>query len=251
MDKLSKGLKSAVLIAFLALYLILIWADATRAAPAGASLTYISTDYGPNGSSGSRTDPGGTIVTLNLNAVQQDSGWKAYIGNITGRLVLRNAYSQSIYEWALADSALTGSIFITRAATVNWTPLRCANDSEIVVEDGVMGFLSSTSDSINRTFSNQIHKSMTISEIGTIGNGSCRSTATWVNNTAQALDESSLFQEILLSDTSTLVYATFIDQDAIGFDYNETNNKTHDFQVIVADAKNITDYTYYFYADIS
>ena len=251
MNNLSKGLKTAVLLSFLALYISIFWTGFGKAIPAGASLTTLATDFGPNSTADSRTDSGGTITTINLDTVQQNPGWKAYIGNITGSLVLRNANDQSIYEWALADDALSGNVFITRSNDVNWTPIKCANSSDIATEDLALGFAASASDNLNRTFNYTAHQSMTISGIGTINGNTCRSTATWVNDTVQIVSNTSSFQEILLHDTVNLVYGTFIDQDSLGFDGNDTNGITHDFQIIVGDPKNATDLTYYFYADIS
>jgi hypothetical protein len=250
--KSSKWLKSTILLLGLSLYFFALWSGFGHAEPTGASITLIDSDTGAISAPDSRSDPGGSITTISLDAVQQNPGWKAYIGNITGRLVLRNSNGQSIYEWLIADSALSGNVFISRSASVNWTPLGCANNAQILSEDNAMGFSSASSDSINRTFNYSIHRAMIVSDVGTITASTCRSTATYVNDTQQIMDATNTdFQEILLSDGSSLIYGTFIDQDSWGFDNNGTNDITHDFQIIVADPKNVTDYTYYFYADIS
>jgi hypothetical protein len=251
LHKNKRGWKTLLAFALIGLYVILFWASMSKAIPTGASLTLLTVDTGPTGTPSSRTDPGGTIVTININTVQQNPGWKAYIGNITGSLVLRNADSQSIYEWQLGATALTGNIFISRSGSVNWTPIACANITNVLSEDTILGFSSGSADSLNKTFNYTTHQAMIISGIGTIGANTCRSTATWQNGSAQVVSATSKFQEILLSDQANLVYATFIDQDAWGFDNNATNGRTHDFQAIIGDPKNATDYTYYFYADIS
>ena len=251
LTKISRLLKPIAISLVLVMYITICWVGFTKATPTGASLTLISTDAGPTGSPASRSDAGGTINTITVDAVQQNPGWKAYVGNVSGRLVLRNANSQSIYEWTFAGSSLSGNVFISRSNSINWTPISCASLAQIDTEDTALGFNGGTSDSLNKTFNYTLHKAMTISDVGTISASTCRSTATYVNNTAQVVSATATFQEILLSDGSRLVYGTFIDQDASGFDTNATNAITHDFQAIVGDPKNVTDYTYYFYADIS
>lgn len=248
-----KGLKWAVFLAVLALYFSFFWVSFSGADPAGASITNLSTDFGPSGSSDSRTDPGGTITTISVDVTQQNSGWKAYIGNLSGRLVLRNSDGQSIYEWSVEDSNLGGNIFVTRASSVNWTPIGCANNSEILAEDVVLGLSSSSVDSINGTFNYSVHDEMDIGAV-TIVADSCNSTATYVNGSAQVINgtNSISFQEILLHDGTNLVYATVVDQDSFGYDANVTHNRTYDFQLIVAENKSDSvGHAYYFYADIS
>jgi hypothetical protein len=251
LNSVHKGFKPAILFVASALYIYLFWISLSWAIPTGAQVNNLSIDYGPTGLAESRTDPGGSIITISLDAVQQNPGWKAYVGNISGSLVLQDASAMSIYEWTMASAALGGSIFISRASSINWTPIRCATSGEVVAEDAALGFNPSIADSVNMTFNNTVHKGMPISGIGTINNNTCRSTATFVNATRQVVSDTSKFQEILLSDTSSLVYGTFIDQDSSGFSTNSTNGITYDYQLIVGDPKNITSYTYYFYADLS
>ncbi|MBN1793060.1 hypothetical protein JW826_05240 [Candidatus Woesearchaeota archaeon] len=251
----TKGPKWVLLAAVLALYVSLFWVSFGYADPTGADISLILVDYGPNSTAGSRTDPGGTITTLSIDVTQQDQGWKAYVGNLTGRLVLRDSNSMSIYEWDLASSALGGHVFVSRSNSVNWTPLRCANRTDILAEDTFLGLSSSAADSINNTFNYSIHAAMVVggTTIGTFAENSCNSTATFVNGSIQEMNVSTTkFQEILLHDNVDLVYATFIDQDSDGFATNSTNNLTYDFQLIVAENKSeSTGHTYYFYADIS
>jgi hypothetical protein len=93
--------------------------------------------------------------------------------------------------------------------------------------------------------------SMNISGTGiTLTN--CFSTATYVNGTHQDMGASAYFQELLTTDTSSLIYATFINQDTWGFDNNDTYDAKHDFQIIIGEDKmNVTGHPYYFYADLS
>jgi hypothetical protein len=78
-------------------------------------------------------------------------------------------------------------------------------------------------------------------------NSTCRSIATYVNDTAQASLESASFQEMLLQDGyNRMVYATLINQNTTGY-----NNQKYDFQMIVAENEwQTTPTTYYLYVEL-
>jgi len=248
---LNNKLRLAFILAGVFLYLSYLFSIGV-ADPTGASLTYVTRDNGSSTNPQSQQQPGGTIVTLTIDAIQQDTGWKAYIGNLSGRLVLRNSDSQSIYEWFLDESTLSGNIFVTRNDSITWSYIKCANSSIIAAEQTSLGIADSATDSINSTFNASLHSAMVVSGIGTIGADSCQSTATYVNGTPQIVDSNAYFQELLLSDDLNLVYGSFISRNAYGFDANSTQEITRDFQLIVAENKTSTaGSTYYFYADIS
>lgn len=250
-DVTRKGLKAFFLTLCLALYLFFIISHFTYARPMGASVTNISTEtYGF--SPQSRTDLGGTITTLQLSSTQQNYAWKAYVGNITGTLVLKNSDGYSIFEWPMNSSAMSGYVFVSRNGSLEWLSASCANSAVINSEQAFLGINSSSTFSINKTFNYTIHKSMTLALVATIQNSTCPSLATYVNGTAQQMSENAYFQEILLSVSNNLVYATFIDQDAFGFDNNATAPSRYDFQIIVAEnSSSPTGNVYYFYAEIT
>ncbi|MBW2990746.1 hypothetical protein KY348_03510 [Candidatus Woesearchaeota archaeon] len=252
MKKVSNKLKYPFLILGLAIYLIFMIANFSSADPQGADVTNLSTEtysVTPEG----RADDGGTITTVTLDVTQQNNAWKAYVGNITGALVLRDSDGWSIYEWVINSSGFTGNIYASRNDSVAWDNLKCANDTILTSENTFFGMSSGASDNINNTFNYTIHKEInTSTSIGTIANGTCPSTATYVNGSAQTISESAYFQEILLYDNTNLIYHTFIDQDAWGFDNNASGtNVTYDFQLIVAENSTGPGTTYYFYAEIS
>jgi len=249
MDRLSKGLKSAILIAVLALYFALIWAGVSMADPQATTITNLSTDLGPTKTIQNRTDPGGSITTMNFDSVNQNEDWKAYVGNITGALVLQNALGDSIYEWLLDASSFSGAIYVTRGEALNWSALKCANRDNISNEETTLNMLAISN--ITRTFNYSVHKQLvtSITAVPSIAANTCNSTATFVNDTMQVIDATASFQEVLLSDESSLIYATFIDQDDMGFNWDDgANNATYDFQMILPDDSSTL---YYFYADIT
>lgn len=249
----EKVLRQLLILIGISLYLSFIITKLSFADPSGADVTNLSTET-YSVSPDPRQDLGGTITTVSLSTTQQDSAWKAYVGNITGTLVLRNSDGWSIFEWALNNSALSGNVFVSRNGSVDWDNIRCANNTIIGSEQSFLGMATADSDNINRTFNYTKHKTMTIGGVGTISNSTCPSAATYVNGSAQAIDESSYFQEVLLYDRVNLVYGTFIDQNTWGYENNESGggNVTYDFQLLVAENGTAQVGTvYYFYADIS
>jgi hypothetical protein len=249
MVKIKQGFKITLLLLGLAIYFSLFLINFTHAEPAGAEVTNISTES-YNSSAGGRQDRGGTITTITLDTTQQNTAWKAYVGNISGKLVLRNSGGWSIYEWSLNASSVSGYVFVSRNDSITWTSLRCANNTIISSEEIFFGMSSTDSDSLNNTFNSTIHKAMTGSLSSPISNGSCRSTATYVNGSAQTMDQDvAYFQEILLYDTSNIIYGTFIDQNKWGFNNNASVNITYDFQLMVAEnSSSLLGTVYYFYA---
>ena len=248
--------KLVLLIFGLAIYLTFMFANFAFADPQGASVNFISSsNYTVTPES--QTHKGGTINTVTLSVDQQDNNWKAYVGNITGTLVLRNSDGWSIFEWGMNSSTMTGNIYVSRNDSVLWANLHCANNTIINSEQTALGISNTASDSINNTFNYSIHQTLqtTIGGVGDIANGTCLSTATWVNGSTQTMTESAYFQEILVDDTVTLVYATFISQDAWSYNNNESvngTNVTYDFQIIVAENSSLASGTaYYFYAEVS
>ncbi|HJX06091.1 MAG TPA: hypothetical protein VJ461_05240 [Candidatus Nanoarchaeia archaeon] len=255
MSRIKRELKALFLILGLGIYIALLvgvgklgYAD-----PSGAIVTNLSTET-YSVSPTSRTDLGGTITTVDLSTTMQDTAWKAYVGNITGTLVLKNSDGWSIFEWWLNSSSFTGNVFVSRNGSVSWDDIMCANNTIIGSEQNFLGMDSTDSDNINKTFNWTAHKSMTISGVGTITNGTCPSAATYINGTYQTINQDTTkFQEILLYDKANLVYATFIDQNSWGYDNNASvNSSIYDFQLIVAENNTAqTGTTYYFYADIA
>jgi hypothetical protein len=194
----------------------------------------------------SRQDAKGTITTVLLSTVQQNIKWKAYVGNVSGTLVLRDAEDYSIYEWASGGNP-DGEVYMTRNSTVDWGTIQCANYTEIAAEETNLGHSNTAADNINNTFHYRIHEPFDVGVIP-IAQSTCKSTATWVNNTVQVMATTSLFQEVLLMDSSSkIIYTTLIDQNTKGFD----TNSLYDFQALVPDSTSATVSIYYFYVEIS
>ena len=214
-----------------------------NALPQGPNITYNYTETITPRPALEITTPGGSFTTLVLNATQQSYKWKAYVGNVTGKLTLANAQGHVIYDWTLA--IITGEVYASRNNTIDWGSITCADASIITSEEQALNIPSTSIDSINNTFNNTIHRSFYVGGIH-IQNSTCPSIATYVNSTRQQLTEDADFQEVLLSDGSSLVYATLIEPGKQGFDWSN-----YDFQMIVAEDETAeTPHTYYFWVEI-
>jgi hypothetical protein len=240
--------KSAVpVIAFtLALSIILFTFLSTlaRAEPAGATIGASSSSTAIAVVPGNRSDAGGTINTMDLSARQQNANWKAYIGNVSGVLTLDDSAGFSIYQWALSASQITGRLYVSRASTVGWTTVNCSNTSLIISEEVLMGFVSTSIDDINKTFNATVHPPIFVAG-KTINQNTCRSTATYVNNTMQDIATAD-FPEVLMASGTDLIYVTPLNQGNSAYQ----NGTMVDYQIIVPDDVTTAITRYYFYLEL-
>jgi hypothetical protein len=222
----------------------------TYAVPDGATVYYVGNSTKDTSTPDSRIDPKGTISTITLNTVQQNMKWKAYVGNVTGTLVLKDSDDYSIYEWSSIGSP-TGEVFISRNQSVSWAQLQCANSTRITSEQTYLNMIAASSDSINNTFWNKKHRDFDVDPVGTIQNSTCKSLFTYIRDLPQsATNESALFQEVLLQDNRNLIYAALIDQDRPSY---RNDSSEFDFQALVPEdaVTSNPDLRYYFYLEIS
>jgi len=246
MTQTTDGRARATLLALLLMVSLVALALPASADPAGASLTYVSNTTAGAGTPGNRTDPRGTITTITLDGLQQDSFWKGYVGNVTGKLTLDDATGNTIYDWDLTGVTITGEVYATRNSSVSFTGIQCAQDTTVVAEQDFNNMTGTDADSINQTFSGSTHTSFYVGATP-VANSTCRAIATYVNDTPQAANESNPFQEILLEDAdANLLYVTLIEDAVAGFD-----TQPYDFQMIVAESDvKSQPTTYYFFTEI-
>ena len=242
LKKRVHSLLNAGLFALACLILLVATLRFSLADPSGGQISFNSTSGVTIPNPGNRSDAGGTVNYINMGATQQDSAWKAYVGNVSGLLTLDDVNANTIYDWTL--SSIVGRVFASRNNSITWSVINCSNQTVVDSDQAAVSFASSDSDSVNRTFSNTNHKSFLVASRNMSG---CRSTALWINDTVQAIGPSSLFQEILLSDGTNMVYTTIIEPtNPQGFD-----GKTRNFQLIVPQSKTTqTPTLYYFYVEL-
>jgi hypothetical protein len=201
---------------------------------------------------GNGTTAGGYIFTINLASEQSNTRWKAYVGNVTGTLVLADSDGYSVYDWSITTS-FTGEVYATRnAELVSWSDIGCANITHIYNEEIAMNHTSNPNDNISTTFSGQDNDEF---EVGTttIGAGDCWTTNLYVNSSAPTDDA---FEQVLLYDgtdasNGDIVYTSIIEDSHDG--YREDTGK-YDFEMILPE-KGYSTWTgataYYFYVELA
>lgn len=239
----SPLIQKSVSLFFLVLALIFIIQIAFAQVP-GADILSNTTETKTPAAAEFLNTSGGSFTTIILSSETQNLKWKAYAGNVTGVLTLDDSGDYSIYRWSL--TTFTGEVYASRNVSVLWSSIRCANSTHITREETKMNHTTTHPDSINKTFSQTLHRQFYVGSTN-IAQSTCRSTFTWVNDTAQTPSITAPYQEVVLYDTRGLVYTTFIDDNMQGFNY-----KDYDFQMIVPE-RGVGGYTntrYYFYMEL-
>ncbi|MBR9692788.1 hypothetical protein GOV07_02535 [Candidatus Woesearchaeota archaeon] len=216
--------------------------------PAGATVINISTETVGIGNPGNRSDPGGTITTITLNAVQQNLRWKAYVGNVSGYLTLDDSSGNTIYDWTFT-TAINGQVYVSRYDNLTFIGAQCANQTIITAEDTFNNVtIFAAGDTINHTFNYTLHKGFTVTSSTQIANDTCPTTYTYINDSSQGNNASNPFQETLLQDPNDyLMYVTLIEDNVAGYDLA----RNFDFQLLVAESdQKATPTTYYFYTNL-
>jgi hypothetical protein len=247
-NKNNRNKEAILIVGLLALAVLFLLSTfpSSFAQQTGATVTNMSQSAksasSPNYNNGTK----GYIHTVNLNAEQQDNKWKAYVGNVSSTFVLDDSNDYSIYQWTL--DSFSGQIYITRDSSITWTGVGCASAANKLTEDTSIGHNSQSADSVNRTFSSQTHKNLTVGSTP-IWNNTCFSTVTWQNDANHELNSSAPFQEILLWDGSDVIYTSFVENDKQGY----RPGTTYDFQAIVPDnaTASAPNLRYYFYLELS
>jgi hypothetical protein len=237
-----------------------------NAAPIPPTITYVSNSTMGSANSvgaffnytGNGTHAGGYIFTIQVFSMIQDRKWKAFIGNVSGRLTLDDGDSYTIYDWDQFTGTIGGEIYTTRfSSAVNWSNINCtwgysntSNKTVLENENSALS-LTSTADNITRTFNDTIHPQMQVGN-RVIPQNTCFSTKTFINNSRQTTN---VFAEILLYDgisgtDGKIIYTTSIDTSN---QYGYRNDTNYDFQLIVPENSSTTapgSTPYYFYVEL-
>ena len=238
--------------------------NSTKSSSSGLKINYTGNDTNnPN-------KAGGFIFTINLEGISQNSRWKGFVGNVTGKLTLDDANDYTIYDWTVSTS-ISGEVYATRASgTINWTNISCANDNVTHWENYVLNH-TNANDNISVTFNDTDNSEFYVGNV-IIGANTCPTINLHVNDTSDLNDD---FEQILLYDGNkgavengginstnntyykNLVYAAIIEEDAWGYRNNGTNTSpmaTYDFQMIVPEvglSSWASSTPYYFYVELT
>ncbi len=216
------------------------------AVPSGPTVTVLFNETKQPAAAKIINTSGGTITTIVLNATTQNTRWKAYVGNVTGRLVLDDGNDNTLFDWSLTN--VVGEVYTTRfEGSINWSGINCSNQTHIANENVALNH-TNKDDNITTTFNTQVHSGFYTGTRQILSN-TCFSVHTYVNSTSQQ----SMFEEVVLYDgtnatNGNIVYASILERDAYGFD-----NQTYDFQMIVPEV-GLSGFSgstgYYFYAEL-
>ena len=227
-------LKNKLAIAML-LLMVLLSLGLAIGAPTGVSVTPISTDTRPIKSLDVIDAQGGNYTPLNLSGETQTLAWQGFFGDIDGNVTLSDAANHTFFSWTAANLS-EAKIFASRSSIISWSSIAAQNNCSI--DQDLTGTLS---DRVNATFVPSINAEMLIGDINISANSTCAAW-TYINSTAQ----SSKFQELILTDGTSTIYAAFVEQNVTGFDSSK-----HDFQMILPETQNKSTSAYYFYAEFN
>ena len=219
--------------------------------PSGPTITYVSNETSAAIGVGTNTTlPGGYIAIMNLDAIQQNTHWKGFAGNISGAFALADSAGYSLYEWAVAT--FLGEVYASRTVSnINWAGLVCANDGNVSAEEAELDHNAANTpyDGINITFFEAAdHSAFSVGNNGFDANECNYSIRLYVNGSASTAD----FEEVLLWDNNSdeIVYVGLMEDDAWGFH----TNWTLDYQLIVPENGTpgipATAHAYYFFVEL-
>jgi len=226
--------KKRAILPILIIFLLAIFAVGAYAAPIGVSVSVIGTETQPSGiAADSHAAFGGNITNLNINGNSQTLVWQGYFGDVAGNLVLEDASGDILYDWT--GGATTGEVYSSTSNAVAWASIVAQNDCS--VGNSITG---TNADAMNNTFTASSNSAITVGSTVINASTAC-SVYTFVNSANQ----SSIFQEVVLTDGTNTIYSTFIENNAVGFD-----GGNYDFQMIVPEDNDGTTTTYYFYMEL-
>ena len=168
---------------------------------------------------------GGYVTPVNISALAITQHWQGYYGDVTGTIVLADGNNETMYNWSM--STVTGEIYATRDSTPTWAGVSCADVADINTEDTYLNMTGADADSVNLTFDyGKSHPAFSVGATS-IAADSCAATNAFDDTGAQVLD---FFQVLLEDGTSSIIYATVIDDGATGFD-----SGAYDFELMVGE----------------
>lgn len=196
-----------------------------------ANITYLSSE---------KIIQSGNVTQANIESTTSSNSWQGYFGTTKGNIVLSNNKGAIFYDWNIVNP--NGEVYATRTNDVNFATIGCSNEAEQIAEETFIGQLATDSDSVRKTFNNNVHPAFNVGSVSIDAN-ECNSTNIFVNGTYQTTS----FFELLLSDSSSnIIYTAIIDWNQTGFNY-----QNYDFQMLVGENNNISTTTsYYFFVEI-
>ncbi|HKL23246.1 MAG TPA: hypothetical protein VJ895_00675 [Candidatus Nanoarchaeia archaeon] len=181
----------------------------------------------------------GNVTELTIEGLSVTQTWQGYFGNVSGAITLENSDGNVMYNWSLASPQ--GEVYASENNAVTWESIDCFNFSENgAAQETTYNIESDAADGIDETFTGTV--GLTVGSQALTG---CMSTAVFAEGASQA----GTFDEALLWDGSSMIFASILEEDVLGFD-----GKTHDFQMLVVEDGHNGDTAttpYYFYVELA
>lgn len=242
MTKKEETKTEITIVATLLFLTIILLASTAIAIPTGPSSINVTANETKTTTAGQIINiSGGIISKINITASVQNPHWKAFVGWIDGKFTLDDSSGSTIYDWTL--TTVGGEVYATRASGIaNWATISCADATEITAEDVALDHVGE--DNISSTFTPASNAQPFVVAGTTISAGTCSATNTYVGGIKTAV-----FEEVILHDTSDIIFATILEEDETGFDGND-----YDFQMLVPENANsswTSSTAYYLYVELS
>jgi hypothetical protein len=190
----------------------------------------------------------GNVTELNINATSVTKSWQGYYGNVSGTITLDDANNKSLYQWDLANPQ--GEIYASPSQISDWGAITCFNYSAHAPELNLSELEKSLNirptdvDGVNETFRYSFGGSFYVGTKQIDSSQGCMATYTYTGDQPQTTE----FAEVLLTDSTNIIYTAILEQSASGFD-----SKPHDFQMLVGEDGHNGDVSttqYYFYVEL-
>jgi hypothetical protein len=181
----------------------------------------------------------GNVTELTIVGNSTTQSWQGYYGNVSGSIGLKDSTGNVLYNWSLSSQ---GEIYATNASSVTWAGIQCYDEpNNMTFFESMFGISITDADGLNETFNLNNHAAFYSNGIQ-FTSGECNSTKLY--NSAGV----GTFDEVLLTDGPSIIFASLLNNDANGFD-----NIPHDFEMIVLEdghGADTTTSTYYFWAEL-
>lgn len=207
-----------------------------------------------SGGSNAQVSEGGNVTPLFVSGQRITARWQGYYGNVSGGITLADSAGNSMYDWGLVNPS--GEIYAANHTTVSWSRIFCANFSGNTAEENLnrdtlnafIGYGSdaekASDDSINATFNQTFEGTLIVGSRTMTGADNC----SMVTLNTDAGQQTTDFQELILTDNVSVVFTSILEQNVNGF-----NSNPSDFQMIVGvnGTESGTTKTFYFFVELS
>lgn len=227
-----------IILAVMAIMTIGLLAGMALAVNGAETVTFESSSRAPTPTAGNNSAIAGNVTEITIDSDAITQTWAGYYGNVSGTIQLANSGGDVMYNWS--DASPNGEVLASINQTVDWANIACASAANITLLESTYN-IGTGVDGIDETFT------------GTIAGTIIAGTTTGTCSSMQVFDETGAsnadFEEILLWDGDAPVFASILEDDALGFD-----NAAHDFEMLVLEdghGVDVAETVYYFFVELN